>query len=199
MRKRNGLPRSMKPSRILILFILSVLISPVWFCGTGLAQEDTGNIGGVIESAGLRAPYGINDQTVLKSQDYMTRQHRRGNESGIGGSFLQTTSPTNESSPAVRRNTISPSVQGESAFLPKLPKSMYGNIEKSPALIIDINQESPTIYSEKQKAFSSPALTRPIQQPSAMSQNEPPIKAPVMEPLQHLNKHRTGGDSISIP
>lgn len=124
------------------LYIYSGLI----VCLSGFSAQsvfgqgfDTG-IAGIVEPISVKEPYGINSvagtamgSTPQGQSDYLTRSYRRGNESGIGSSFMQTNSPTNQSSPAKYRSEISPVVH-EVAPMPKELKSIYGKLETTPAL-----------------------------------------------------------------
>jgi len=81
--------------------------------------------------AGARESYGIN-ATPENAISYPTRHTSGGNGSGIGTSFIGTTSPTSESSPAVSRPAfVADTVQ--QFHLPKLD-SYYSGDPTSPAL-----------------------------------------------------------------
>lgn len=94
--------------------------------------------------AGARESYGIN-ATQENAISYPTRHTPGGSGSGIGTSFIGTTSPTSESSPAVSRpafvadtvqqfhlpkldsnysgDSTTPALQSFSPLLPKLPRT----------------------------------------------------------------------------
>ncbi len=73
-----------------------------------LAQA-VGNGSSIAPSAGEREAYGVNDpQSSQAETAFATRHYSRGNATGIGGSFLGTTSPTSESSPALPAPTSQP-------------------------------------------------------------------------------------------
>ncbi len=67
------------------------------------AQQTVGNGTVMAPSAGQREAYDLNNAETSGQSDFATRHFRRGTSAGIGGSFLQTTSPTSESSPAMRQ------------------------------------------------------------------------------------------------
>jgi hypothetical protein len=198
----SGEPR---PYRALPLRVL-LCLSMAFFClPYAYAQRDS--IFGVIKSPGAQEPYGINDLGVLKSQTtttesypYATRHHRRVEESGIGGSFVDTTSDTAESSAAVVPHSIEPVVR-EAMPMSRQLKSMYGNLAKTSALSDTLNEPSFHINSSigRRKLSSSPALNN-FPEPSWSMIESALIKKPaqVCEPIERINLHRTGG-STSLP
>lgn len=161
--------------------------------------QSTSNIGGVIQPAGLREPYGISDTRILESQTYITRHRRLGQETGIGSSFLQTTSPTSESSPALEPTRM-PITQVVPSFVGK-PKSIYGNAVKTPALSDETGDPYAQQFSFAQERGKSPALNNlSLQSILPYGESDGLIKSPITitEPLQHLNLHKTGGESSPI-
>ena len=94
------------------------------------------NLFGSVQSIGGRELYGINDASVLKSQTasatyypYATRHRRRGEDTGIGGSFLGTGAPTVESTPATVPLMVHPVVE-RTVHVPITTLSIYKNINK---------------------------------------------------------------------
>ena len=153
------------------------------------AYAQGNNIFGVIKSPGAQESYGI----------YATRHHRRGEETGIGGSFVETTSDTSESSPAIIPHSIAPVVHNEIDTANEL-SSIYGNAHKTPALYSALTKQYFDIGLEKgmQKPITSPALTAPSRSSWAAIES-PLIKKPatVIEPIERINLHRTGGRTAS--
>jgi hypothetical protein len=192
-------------SRLAVLIGLYLLLANVFCLPGAYAQGD--NVFGVVQSAGVREFYGINDLTVLKSQtaaagdySYVTRHRRRGEETGIGGSFIGTASPTVESTPALIPHSIAP-VAHDVIPLPNAVPSIWGNVDKTPALYDSSNKQLFDIGSERamQKSPTSPALTNSSERSWTATQS-PLIKKPatVIEPIEHLNLHHTGGN-LSFP
>ena len=154
-------------------------------------QGTTSNISGVIQSPSMNEPYGINDTSILESQEaFSSRHHRLGQNTGIGSSFLQTTSPTSESSPALKAAPVP--ISHHLPQLPKKPVSIYGNVENTPALTETIQEFSSASTQPKQV---SPALTNPSTQSSFTTSALTKKPVTITEPLQQLNLHRTGGSS----
>ncbi len=139
-------------SYFLIIILCYLIVIPM------AAASGVGNGSTIGPSAGQLENYGINGmQSGGSETGYATRHYYRGNYSGIGGSFLQTTSPTSESTPAIQPATLSPTSTSAMQFrLPKLD-SVYLD-EKSPAL------QSFTIQSP---AISPSAAGSPMNEISA--------------------------------
>ena len=97
-------------------------------------QTTVGNGTVMAPTSGELEPYGVKSPEVSSQSEFSTRHFRRGNSSGIGGSFLQTTSPTSESSPAVHQ-IDQQAVRTSQIRLPNLESSVTPNAY-SPALDI---------------------------------------------------------------
>lgn len=98
--------------------------------GAGFAQSTVGNGTVFAPTLGESGPYGLNSPAT--DTGFLTRHSRREAQTGIGNSFLQTTSPTSESSPAVK--VVSPQAARTSQIrLPQL-ESAFGSNFSSPAL-----------------------------------------------------------------
>jgi hypothetical protein len=154
------------------------------------------NIGGVIQPASMSEPYGVNDTNILNSQTYVTRHRRIGQDTGIGSSFLQTTSPTSESSPALQTTSV-PVARTRLRF-PQKPVSMYGNIEQTPALSGEISKQYASEFGIGQQKQRSPSLLGPaVQSQVSAVYSDGLVRKPIIitEPGQQLNLHRTGGGS----
>jgi len=189
-----------------IWFAMLVLLTGNIVCLT-CAYAQGESLFGTIQSVGARESYGINDLTILKNQTsaagnypYATRHHRRDEGTAIGGSFIDTTSDTSESSSAKIPHSIAPVVH-DITSPPDASQSIYGRAEKTPALYGSLNKQSFDIDSERalQKSPRSPALTT-SPEPSWAATESALIKKPaaVGEPLEHLNLHKAGG-STSFP
>jgi hypothetical protein len=104
----------------------------------GAYAQTVGNGTVIPLSAGEREPYGVNagqqnaDVTSAAVGGFATRHYKRGGGSGIGGSFIGTTSPTSESSPAVVRPVAVPATM-QQFHLPRL-QSAFSETEVNPAL-----------------------------------------------------------------
>jgi len=120
-----------------------------------LAQT-VGNGSSIAPSAGQREAYGINEIQENQSETaFATRHFKRGNDTGIGGSFIGTTSPTSESSPAQQ----SPAPQSAAAMQFRLPKleSAFSTAPSNPAL----QSFTPALPSLPERS----ALTNPMMRP----------------------------------
>ena len=97
--------------------------------------QTVGNGSAIAPSAAQRENYGINSPQSLTNQTlFVSRHNRRGNNSGIGSSFLGTTSPTAEGSPATRPVSVYSVLQSSEQFrLPKL-ESAFSQSSFNPAL-----------------------------------------------------------------
>ena len=115
----------------------SALLAAIICCGViggaVQAQSTVGNGTVFAPTLGESGPYGLNTPSGgATDTGFLTRHTRRGNETGIGNSFLQTTSPTSESSPAVE--VVTPqAVRTSQIRLPQLDSS-YSMNYNSPAL-----------------------------------------------------------------
>ncbi|HEY9756096.1 MAG TPA: hypothetical protein V6C97_13095 [Oculatellaceae cyanobacterium] len=116
---------------LLVLFLTVVGCGAMG--GAGIAQSTVGNGTVFAPTLGESGPYGLNTPAAgATDTGFLTRHSRRVAETGIGNSFLQTTSPTSESSPAVE--VVSPQAARTSQIrLPKL-ESAFGSNFSSPAL-----------------------------------------------------------------
>ncbi len=125
-----------------------------------LAQTSTvGNGSAIAPSASELSDFGLNGmQSSSSNADYSTRHYRRHNESGIGGSFIGTTAPTSESSPALKVSPSSPEISSIKTFrLPKLDSGLI-NENSNPAL----ESYTPALPSTPARsALVSPITTAP--------------------------------------
>ena len=194
----------MKCAKRYFAFAGAILWMDLFFaqCGLGQSISNTAS-GGIIERAGIQEPYGINNMSeaviggneikVPGQGEYLTRDYRRGNESGIGSSFMQTNSPTNQSSPARRRQEISPIIQ-EIAPLPNVlrARSIYGNSEATPALRGEEGVQS------QPPGLMSPALTSKINLSFPGENLDSSLfgkSTKINLPMDQLNMHKTTGAS----
>lgn len=112
-----------------------VIISCLCSIPNAIAQT-VGNGSAIAPSASQRENYGVNSQPTSSTNQnsFVTRHNRRGNNPGIGSSFLGTTSPTSEGSPATRPVAgYSAPVQAAQFRLPKL-ESAFSESSYNPAL-----------------------------------------------------------------
>jgi hypothetical protein len=121
----------MKSSIVCLLIIICcyAIFSPM------VKGASVGNGSIISPAAGQLEDYGINGmQPSNLGTEYSTRHYHQGNYSGIGGSFLETTSPTSESTPATQSAT--PTATPTSAIQFHLPKldSGFSDLNTSPAL-----------------------------------------------------------------
>ncbi|MBX3074355.1 hypothetical protein KF707_00430 [Candidatus Obscuribacterales bacterium] len=113
------------------------------FVERALAQSPAGRLGDATQTPGLSKldPYGINSPG--SGNNFVTRHQRFGNDTGIGGSSIGTTSPTADSRPVVR----------------------FDSTDKSPALASGSRFQRPLTFSESMlysPALRSATSTRPI-------------------------------------
>jgi hypothetical protein len=136
-------------TKVLLFMVFS--ISPA-HCQT------VGNGTIIAPAAGARESYGINSPPEIggSASAFPTRHYGRGNNSGIGGSFIGTTSPTSESSPAQAQASYVPAKTVQ-FHLPKLD-SGFNETTSSPAL----ERLTPAMPSMPR----SSALNNPIATPS---------------------------------
>ncbi len=101
--------------------------------GSAHAQTSVGNGSSIAPAAGQTGNYGINSPSQA-GVEYRTRHFRRRDNTGIGSSFIGTTSPTSEGSPALRPAT--PIAAPTSALQYRLPKleSIFPEANNNPAL-----------------------------------------------------------------
>ncbi len=127
----------MKPGKLCLAILIlaaSASHSPNPACG-----QTVGNGTVIPLSAGEREAYGVNSlqqNTAASSAavgGFATRHRKRGGDSGIGGSFIGTTSPTSESTPAAVRPVAVPATRQE-FHLPRLPSAFSDGIQTNPAL-----------------------------------------------------------------
>jgi hypothetical protein len=109
------------------LYIL--IFAWLYLVSRAIAQSTSvGNGSAIAPSAGQLENYGVNSQSPTANQNsFVTRHNRRGNNPGIGSSFLGTTSPTPEGSPATRPLTPSAPVSTMQFRSPKLESSFSQN------------------------------------------------------------------------
>ncbi len=185
---------AIRTTPILLCFLMANI-----FCLPG-AYAQAEKVFGVIQSPGVQESYGINDLNILNSQTsasadytYATRHRRRGEATGIGGSFLGTTAVTVETTAPAIPSIIAPVVHNQAA-ISNQSLSIYGNVGKTPALYGSLTKQYFDIDLDKamQKPIISPALT--VHSQSSWAAIESPlIKKPaaVIEPLEQINLHRT--------
>ena len=116
---------------------LYILIFACFYAISQATAQSTsvGNGSAIAPSAGQQGDYGVNSQSSTTNQNsFVTRHNRRGDNPGIGSSFLGTTSPTAEGSPAIRP-FAAPSAP-ESAMQFRSPKleSSFSQDSFNPAL-----------------------------------------------------------------
>jgi len=145
-------------------------------------------------SAGERESYGVNSVQPNPSADavggFATRHYKRGGASGIGGSFIGTTSPTSESSPAAVRPIAAPTTRQEFR-LPRL-QSSFSLGQTNPAL--------KTVSPALPGLPGSSALTSPFStfagQTSTIGVEELPSFSRRESPISKMQFNRFGiGDS----
>jgi hypothetical protein len=131
------------------------------FCPLSCLSQTTVGNGSVIAPApGELQPYGVNGMVTNTEGAFPTRHFRMTNSPGIGGSFLQTTSPTSESSPAVVIPSPNSTIVKSEYRSPSLERA-YSGQSINPAL----RQISPAL-----PAFPrSSALTNPLTNPPSLS------------------------------
>jgi hypothetical protein len=170
-------------SLVVEFFLLTVTVtSPNISCAQVLPTRETVGNGSVIApAAGAREPYGINN--APPTPEFLTRQFKRGQFSGIGESFLQTTSPTSESSPARAVPVRAPAISTSQFRLPKV-ESAFPEFRLSPAL-----GENTTTFSKLK-----------IESPAAPAPEAPSFVAPSQstEYIPSFNKKPSISDQIEF-
>jgi hypothetical protein len=141
-----------KAAAILVL-LSSVPLTPV-FCQT------VGNGTIFTPAAGAKEAYGVNSAESGSSISFPTRHSSGGNGNGIGSSFIGTTSPTSESSPAVAR----PAFVADTVVQFHLPKldSTFSQNTSTPAL----QNFSPSLPSMPRSSALSDPLMNPLVRPN---------------------------------
>jgi len=163
------------PGFLLTLTTLSLAVMTI---SPGLSQT-VGNGTVFSPAAGAREGYGINSTDQESANGYPSLHIRGGNGSGIGSSFIRTTSPTAESSPAVTRPAfVADTVQ--QFHLPKLD-SGFSAAPGTPALQM-FNPAVP-------KLPRSSALIDPLANPFNKTNTFQPL-----EELPSFNKKRSVTD-----
>jgi hypothetical protein len=152
-------------SRLVRAALLGLLLS--CFSTTSAQSQTVGNGAVFAPPAGAREAYGINAGAETTIGQFASRHNRRGNETGIGGSTIGTTSPTSESSPAVSRQSFFPNTV-QQFHLPKLD-SAYSQSDISTAL----QMFSPALPTMPK----STALTDPLANPFARPNTFQPIES----------------------
>jgi hypothetical protein len=137
----------------ILVLLLSVPLSPV-FCQT------VGNGTVFAAPSGAKEGYGINSADSRSSMSFPSRHSSGGNGSGIGSSFIGTTAPTSESSPAISRPAFVPDTVVQ-FHLPKLD-SAFSQSTVTPALQIF----SPSLPSMPRSSALSNPLTNPLAKPN---------------------------------
>src|SRR5277367_6780075 len=138
------------------LLLVVVTITPSNLASAQVIQgprQTVGNGSTISPSAGEQEAFGIASPSI--QDDFPSRHMRRSQQSGIGSSFLQTTSPTSESSPARVRLTPTP-ISSPQFRLPKL-QSAFQEFRLNPAL----DNNTPTFLGNTGQSSSSSALQTP--------------------------------------
>ncbi|MBS1952967.1 MAG: hypothetical protein JST89_02215 [Cyanobacteria bacterium SZAS-4] len=166
------LARAILLSILISVFASSMAISPA-------SGQTVGNGTYFAPAAGAKENYGVNAASQNGVVSYPSLHTRGGSGSGIGSSFVDTTSSTAESSPAVSRPAfVADTVQ--QFHLPKLDSAFTESLG-SPALLMF----NPTVP----KAPRSSALVDPLTGPFAKPNTFQPI-----EDLPSFNKKRSVTD-----
>lgn len=137
----------------------NLLFALIAFCLTikpVTGQATVGNGTTFTPPAGAQESYGIRDNSLTSEPSFTTRHYNRSNDLGIGGSFIGTTSPTSESSPAVSTQVATPPVQ--QFRLPRLDSS-FKQVVFSPALQSSVSPALP--MSPRSTALESAVKTSP--------------------------------------
>ena len=138
----------------------TAIVLLTWFiCASSVSAQTVGNGSSIAPSAGQRESYGINvTQSDGAQTAFSTRHYNRGNDSGIGGSFIGTSSPTSESSPALP----APAPIQTSPMQFRLPKleSAFSQATTNPAL----QPFTPALPSLPRSTALTGPLTRPLWQ-----------------------------------
>ncbi len=132
MHNHNGvLNTHTLPKLIHHIGIIPLVYWSTIICANG--QSSVGNGSSIAPAAGQQGNFGINSPTQ-GGVEYRTRHFRRRDNTGIGSSFIGTTSPTSEGSPALR--PTSPATMRTSAMRFRLPKleSIFPEANVNPAL-----------------------------------------------------------------
>ncbi len=156
-------------------YYLSVSILVFICCISQGRAQTVGNGSAIAPSAGQLGNYGINAAPTTGTQStFRTRHYRRGNNSGIGNSFLGTTSPTSESSPAT--NPVSVPTAAQSTTQVRLPKLESAFSESTPNPAFESFTPALPHLPGSSSALSSPvtsAKTFGTQSDSAALENLP--------------------------
>lgn len=125
------LARLTRSAHLVIFFAALSIVPTKILCCTSAFAQTVGNGTVFVPPAGAREAYGINAPQE-NPITYPTRHSLGGNGSGIGTSFIGTTSPTSESSPATTR----PSFVADTTVQFHLPKldSTFASQSTTPAL-----------------------------------------------------------------
>jgi hypothetical protein len=139
--------------------LLGLLLS--CFSATSAQSQTVGNGTVFAPPAGAREAYGINAGAETTTGEFASTHHHRGNETGIGGSTIGTTSPTSESSPAVLRPSFIPNTV-QQFHLPKLDSAYSPQSEMSTAL----QMFSPALPSMPRSSALTDPLSNPFTKPN---------------------------------
>lgn len=141
------------------------------------AQSSVGNGSTIAPAAGQQGNYGIN-ATTQSRVEYPTRHFRRHDNTGIGSSFIGTTSPTSEGSPALRPTSTANAPKSAMQFhLPKL-ESIFPEANANPAL----ESFSPALPRNPELSpFTSPLMSR------TTSSND--LSSPDLDPLPSFSRN----------
>ncbi len=168
----RNLARALVLSMLTSSFVNSMAVSPA-------SGQTVGNGTYFAPAAGAKENYGVNGISQIGVSSYPSLHTRGGTGSGIGSSFIDTTSSTSESSPAVSRPSfVADTVQ--QFHLPRLD-SGFNESPGSPALLM-FNPAVP-------RAPRSSALVDPLAGPFAKPDTFQPI-----EELPSFSKKRSVTD-----
>jgi hypothetical protein len=143
--------------------------------------QTVGNGSAIAPAAGEQEAFGINGPT--NPEAFPSRTTRRNRFSGIGESFLQTTSPTRESSPA----TVAPPPPPISTPQFRSPKlqSAFSEFRLTPAL----EYNTPTFSSTTQRSWSSGLQTPAFSSSPAQFEETPSFsKRPALNEQMNFNQ-----------
>jgi len=155
-------------SRLLATLMIVITASTLASAAVSPASGQTVGNGTVFApAAGAREGYGINSSDQTTAPDYPSMHTRGGNGSGIGSSFIRTTSPTAESSPAVSQPSfVADTVQ--QFHLPKLD-SGFSETLGNPALqmfnpAVPKLPRSSALVDPLTNPFNKPDTFRPLEE-----------------------------------
>jgi hypothetical protein len=139
----------------------ATLAAPNFSCAQVQTTKETVGNGSVIVSP-TRARGSTDLDSASPAPEFLSRQFKRGQFSGIGESFLQTTAPTSESSPARAVPVRAPAISSPQFRLPKL-ESAFPEFRLNPALgesttnFSKLRIENPTSPVPEAPSFVAPS------------------------------------------